>query len=217
MTTLRETRGTGLESFETWPIWALGLSNGLNIALWYLLSMARIRAPEVLLRVPAAVEDWLPLAIVLGAIAQAISLDGALIATIAGARHGRRGPWTWLTILGTGLFSAAISYAVHSGQIDSLPGLHVASAVNLIFYNLHLAQPKNALQDGEPAKIHGWTWFGRRKPAPVLPKTASRDDVRTSVKLYTCRTCGRAGFDTLTAVNLHRRTECPGPQNSIVE
>jgi hypothetical protein len=43
------------------------------------------------------------------------------------------------------LFSAAISYAVHSGRINQLPILHVASAVILILYNLHLAQPRKVL------------------------------------------------------------------------
>lgn len=135
-----------LEGWESWPLWALGLSNGLNIVLWYVLSMTRVESPELPIGVLAALAAWLPLIVVAGGIAQALSLDGALIATIAGARHGRRGPWTWLTIFGAGLFSAAISYAVHSGRIDQLPILHVASAVNLVFYNMHLAQPRKVLQ-----------------------------------------------------------------------
>jgi len=134
-----------MERWESWPLWALGLSNGLNIVLWYVLSMARVDSPELPIGILGALSAWLPLIVVGGAIAQALSLDGALIATIAGARHGRVGIWTWATIVGAGLFSAAISYAVHSGKIDQLPGLHVASAVILILYNLHLAQPRKLL------------------------------------------------------------------------
>jgi len=142
----REEKKKPLEAWETWPLWALGLSNGLNIVLWYVLSMSRVDSPELPIGILGALAAWLPLIVVAGGVAQALSLDGALIATIAGARHGRRGPWTWLTIFGAGLFSAAISYAVHSGRIDQLPILHVASAVNLVFYNMHLAQPRKPLQ-----------------------------------------------------------------------
>ena len=43
------------------------------------------------------------------------SFDGVLIAAVAGARHGRVGLWTWATIVGAGVFSAAIAYTVHAG------------------------------------------------------------------------------------------------------
>lgn len=134
-----------MERWESWPLWALGLSNGLNIVLWYVLSMARVDSPELPIGILGALSAWLPLIVVAGAIAQAFSLDGALIATIAGMRHGRVGRWSYATIVGAGLFSAAISYAVHSGRIDQLPGLHIASALILILYNLHLAQPRKVL------------------------------------------------------------------------
>ena len=146
MTDRRDQDNHGLSNWETWPLWALGLSNGLNIVLWYVLSMARINSPELPIGILGALSTWLPLIVVVGGIAQALSLDGALIATIAGARHGRRGVWTWITIAGTGLFSAAISYAVHSGNIDSMPLLHVASAINMVFYNMHLTQVQKPLQ-----------------------------------------------------------------------
>jgi hypothetical protein len=140
---------TQLAPWETWPIWALGLSNGLNLAIWYVVSMLAIQAPGLLLRLPGFVNALLPLLIVAGAVATAISLDGVLVATLAGMRGGRRGAWSWLTIAGAGLFSGAIAWAVHSGQSDTLPGLHVAQAVVLVLYNLHLSQPKTVDTEGQ--------------------------------------------------------------------
>lgn len=202
-----------LLGWESWPLWALGLSNGLNIVLWYVLSMTRVRSPELPIGVLTTLATWLPLIVVAGGVAQALSLDGALIATIAGARHGRVGIWTWLTIVGAGLFSAAISYAVHSGRIDQLPILHVASAVNLVFYNLHLAQPRKPLQPHNERENHGATWFRRDKTPSALAQSKSQEAVSTTVKLYSCRACGATGFDSLGAVNLHKKTDCPKQQN----
>lgn len=198
-----------LEGWESWPLWALGLSNGLNIVLWYVLSMTRVQSPELPIGVLTALATWLPLIVVAGGIAQALSLDGALIATIAGARHGRRGGWTWATIFGAGLFSAAISYAVHSGRIDQLPILHVASAVNLVFYNMHLAQPRKPLQGEKERAAERGTRLGSGETAIVLAQSKSHDTVRAAIKPRTCRKCGATGFDTLNDVNLHQRTECP--------
>lgn len=127
-----------LERWESWPLWALGLSNGLNIALWFILSMAQIE--ELSIPVYQPLVNVLPLIVVAGGIAAAVSLDGVLIATIAGTRHGRRGVWSWLTIVGACGFSAAIAYAVHDGSLDEQPALHVAQAVVLALYNLHLSQ-----------------------------------------------------------------------------
>lgn len=185
-----------LESWESWPLWALGLSNGLNIVLWYVLSMARIESPELPIGILGALAAWLPLIVVLGGVAQALSLDGALIATIAGARHGRRGIWTWLTIIGAGLFSAAISYAVHSGKIDQLPALHVASAVNLVFYNLHLAQPRKPLhEDRSDLTIVSNRSNGQGQIADL-----------GHIDGFKCA-CGEM-FPTLAAVKAHKKTEC---------
>lgn len=189
-----------LEGWESWPLWALGLSNGLNIVLWYVLSMTRVESPELPIGVLAALAAWLPLIVVAGGIAQALSLDGALIATIAGARHGRRGPWTWATIFGVGLFSAAISYAVHSGRIDQLPILHVASAVNLVFYNMHLAQPRKELT---PEQITVRT----RSQTPILAKTHAALPDRASVPAtdgFKCSACEHVS-PSLAMAKTHKR------------
>jgi len=196
----REEKKKPLEAWETWPLWALGLSNGLNIVLWYVLSMSRVDSPELPIGILGALAAWLPLIVVAGGVAQALSLDGALIATIAGARHGRRGPWTWLTIFGAGLFSAAISYAVHSGRIDQLPILHVASAVNLVFYNMHLAQPRKPLQPPPPT-------VRDRSQSVILAKKALTTADRIAVGLadgFRCSKCEHVSH-TLTEASRHTR------------
>lgn len=134
-----------LERWESWPLWAIGLSNGLNIALWFVLSMVRVKAAELNITAPPLLNNVLPWLIVAGAVAAALSLDGVLIAAIAGARHGRVGLWTWATIGGAGIFSAAIAYAVHAGRLDDAPVLHIAQALVLVLYNLHLSQPRKDL------------------------------------------------------------------------
>jgi hypothetical protein len=186
-----------LEPWESWPLWAMGLSNGLNIVLWYVLSMARVEAPELPIRIFASLAIYLPFIALLGGIAQMISLDGALIATIAGMRNGRRSWWSIFTIIGAGLFSAAISYAVHSGRIDQLPLLHVASAVNLVLYNMHLAQPRKDLHSGSgtasdllPTRTEafGQTFARTSVPEqPVYPPPILTD----TVPLFRCKHCNQ--------------------------
>lgn len=138
-----------LEKWETWPLWALGLSNGVNIALWYTLSMIGLDAPDLNMELPAFVNDLLPFVIIGGGVAAALSLDGVLIATLAGVRGGRRGWWSWTTIAGAGIFSAAIAYAIHSGDFREWAWLHMAQAGVLVLYNFHLSQPRKALQADE--------------------------------------------------------------------
>lgn len=178
-----------LESWESGPLWALGLSNGLNIVLWYVLSMVRVQSTELAISVPQLLVVLLPWAVVVGGVLQAGALDGALIATISGARHGRVSKWTWITIVGAGLFSAAISYAVHSGRIDQLPGLHVASAVVLVFYNMHLAQPRKPLQPvagADPALNRGDAGDVEIREIPPLALTGDQ-----AVVVKPCRYCNQ--------------------------
>lgn len=187
-----------LENWERWPIWALGLSNGLNISLWYILSFARIQAPELPIRVLTYLQSALPLIVVIGGVSAAVSLDGVLIATIAGMRHGRKGVWSVLTIVGAALFSGAIAYAVHSGWLDQAPGLHVAQAVVLALYNLHLSQAKKPLQSADLSS----EGVSKGQNAIVLT-----DPLHRAVSGFSCRRCGASGFDTLADVQRHRRTD----------
>lgn len=197
---------TALERWESWPLWAIGLSNGLNIALWFVLSMVRIKAPELAVQAPALLNTVLPWLIVAGAVAAALSLDGVLIAAIAGARHGRVGLWTWATIVGAGVFSAAIAYTVHAGRLDDAPFLHIAQALVLVLYNLHLSQPRKDFTGpaGPAAALPGWepvntarlADFAAARPAgdAPAPQAAYPAPVATVLpraeRLVRCRHCG---------------------------
>ena len=55
-----------LERWESGPLWALGLSNGLNIVLWYVLSMVRVQSIELANSVPQLLVVLLPWAVVVG-------------------------------------------------------------------------------------------------------------------------------------------------------
>lgn len=194
-----------LERWESWPLWAIGLSNGLNISLWFVLSMVRVQAPELALRLPPMVNLAMPWLIVVGAVASALSLDGVLIATIAGVRHGRRSQWSYATIAGSGVFSAMIAYAVHSGLLAQWSWLHVAQALVLVLYNLHLAQPKRfTAPAGLASALPGWrlahTPHSADGSPSALPETPfpllqlepaeQRAKIPQQSKLKACKHCG---------------------------
>lgn len=193
-----------LEKWERWPIWALGLSNGLNIALWYILSMARIDAPELPIRVLEQLQAWLPLIVVAGGIAAAVSLDGVLIATIAGMRHGRRGLWSVVTIIGAAAFSAAIAYATHGGWLNDAPYLHTAQAAVLMLYNLHLSQRK-VLQH-ETSVSPSASNDSRQLNDDRQMRAGSNG---THIDGFRCRSCGEL-FDNLEQIRQHRLADCDG-------
>jgi MFS family permease len=195
-----------LERWESWPLWAIGLSNGLNIALWFVLSMVRVEAPELAMHLPPMVERAVPWLIVAGALATALSLDGVLIATIAGVRHGRKSRWSYGTIAGAGLFSALIAYAVHSGVLAQWSWLHVAQALVLVLYNLHLSQPRKDFTGpaGAASALSGWQPAGQPQittvepprlageafPALELTPASETVDVPQQSKLKACKYCG---------------------------
>lgn len=195
-----------LERWESWPLWAIGLSNGLNIALWFVLSMVRVKAAELNITAPTLLNTVLPWLIVAGAVAAALSLDGVLIAAIAGARHGRVGLWTWATIVGAGVFSAAIAYTVHAGRLDDAPVLHIAQALVLVLYNLHLSQPRKDFTGpaGPASALSGWQsantphitavepprLAGEAFPALELEPAGETVDVSQQGKLKACKHCG---------------------------
>lgn len=137
-----------LIAWERLPAIALGISQGLNIFLWYVMSLERValhdgRAPA---RVPEFVVSLLPFAVFVAAIAAAVSLDGTMIATVLGSRNGRDGVWTWVTVVAAALFSAGIALDVYGGNV--LPGawLHIAQTAVLLCYMMHLRQRKKPLQ-----------------------------------------------------------------------
>lgn len=189
-----------LPLWESGPLWALGLSNGANIALWYVLSMIGLNAPGLNMTLPSWVNGLMPLVIVAGGVAAAVSLDGVLVATLAGVRAGRSGWWSWATILGSGGFSAAIAYAVHSGTFREWAWLHMAQAGVLVLYNFHLSQPRKALH-------------ADRTAASSLPKGTNSPKRRDlEAEGYTCSRCGASGFETLAKVQTHQKSlDCVTP------
>ena len=88
-------------------------------------------------------------------------------------------------------------------------GLFMAQAVVLFIYSQHLAQPRKALHERGSRANHGDTWSERPKTPLVLAQTKSRDTAIVTVKLYTCRACNTTGFESLAAVNAHKREGCP--------
>ena len=192
---------TALERWESWPLWAIGLSNGLNIALWFVLSMVRVQAPELAMHLPTLVNMAMPWLIVAGAVSSALSLDGVLIATIAGVRHGRKSLWSYATIAGAGLFSALIAYAVHAGQLQQWSWLHVAQAIVLVLYNLHLSQPKGltganssasrlSLADGANTTLLGDLLAARPADTQAIYPSPQMVDLTDGGKLRRCKYCG---------------------------
>lgn len=187
-----------LESWERWPLAALFLANALNVFLLY------VPADEM----PGLVRGLLPWVRVFCGIAAAVSLEGTLIAVTMGRRHGRDSYWSWATMFAAAAFTAAVAYYVHHDVGLAAAGLFMAQAVVLFIYSQHLAQPRKSLQAADSRENHGSTRPESLKPAIVLPQSKSQDTVTASVKLYSCRTCGQPGFESLAAVNLHKKNEC---------
>jgi hypothetical protein len=188
-----------LESWEKWPLAALFLANALNVFILYV--------PQE--EMPTAVQWMLPWARVFCGLAAAASLEGTLIAVTMGRRLGRDSKWSWATMFAASAFTAAVAYYVHHDIGLAAALLFMGQAVVLFIYTQHLAQPRNSLQDKKGRAADGATRLGSGETAIVLAQSKSRDSVTATVKMYSCRTCGESGFDSLTAVNTHKKTECP--------
>lgn len=187
-----------LIAWERLPAIALGISQGLNIFLWYVMSLERValhdgRAPA---RVPEFVVSLLPIAVFVAAIAAAVSLDGTMIATVLGSRNGRDGVWTWVTVVAAALFSAGIALDVYGGNV--LPGawLHIAQTAVLLCYMMHLRQPRKDLQSNN----QGLTTVTNRVNA-----NGQIEDLG-HIKGFKCA-CGEI-FPTLNAVKAHKQINC---------
>lgn len=188
-----------LASWEKWPLAALFLANALNIFVLY------VPADEM----PALVQGLLPWVRVLCGIAAAASLEGTLIAVTMGRRMGRDSYWSWAAMFAAAAFTAAVAYYVHHDVGIAAAGLFMAQAVVLFIYSQHLAQPRKALHERGSRANYGDTWSERPKTPLVLAQSQSRDTATATVKLYTCRACNTTGFESLAAVNAHKREGCP--------
>lgn len=123
--------GDSLHPWEHYPVAALVAAAGLNTAVWYV-------GVPLAGHLPTATQVMLTLA----AVASVIAIDGALIATIAGMREGRRSRWSTANIIVCAVFTGLAALSAHG----VLPGvgawLHGLFALTIVTYAMHLAQPR---------------------------------------------------------------------------
>lgn len=123
-----------LERWERWPVAALFVAQGLQVARWYLTGFA---PPEVTAALP-----WLMTG---GAVAAMVAIDGAMIATVAGMRQGRRTIWSIAAIVVTAAFGALVALDLHGAVRGAGAWLHAGFAATIACYLLHLAQPRRVV------------------------------------------------------------------------
>lgn len=119
-----------MHRWEKWPVAALFIAQGLYVMEWY----AGTR-----LAIPVWLMAWIA---TFGGLAAFVAIDGAMVATVAGMRAGRRGRWSVAAIVVTALFGALVALSLHG----ALPAwfdawLHAGFAATITTYLLHLAQP----------------------------------------------------------------------------
>ena len=120
-----------LLAWEKWPVVALFIASGLYLAEWY--AGARLAVPP----------SWMAWIATLGGLAAMVAVDGAMIATVAGMRAGRRGRASYAAILITSLFGGLVALVLH-GALPAWVGawLHAGFVATIAAYLLHLAQPR---------------------------------------------------------------------------
>lgn len=128
-----------LHAWEKAPIIGLFAAQGAYIWEWYIAN-----------RMPPEIGAGLGWVAVMGGLAAVAAIDGAMIATVAGMRLGRRSGWSVAAIALTAAFGALVALHLH-GAIPDWVGawLHAGFAATIATYLLHLAQPAR-----EPAGIH---------------------------------------------------------------
>lgn len=124
----------GVSRFEKFAIGLNVLSSALNVARWY------AGTGIVEQTIGTSTLNWI---IILFAIAAGLSMDVAVIVTMLQSRKGRRGLWSYATMLAATVFSSLIALDLHGGFLFGAY-LHVANAVMVFFLVMHLSQPKRA-------------------------------------------------------------------------
>lgn len=128
-----------LNTWEKWPVGALVGAAGLNTAIWYV--GASLTGP---------LQFFTQLMITLAAVASVVAIDGALIATIAGMREGRRSKWSAANIVVTSLFTGLAALSAHDVLPNIGGALHGLFALTIVTYAMHLAQPRSAATIATP-------------------------------------------------------------------
>lgn len=111
---------------------ALFVASGLYAAEWYIGA-----------RMPPEIAAAMPWVATLGGVVTLFAIDGALVATVMGARAGRRSRWTWWTIAVAAVFGALVALVLH-GALPAGVGawLHAGFMATAALYLMHLAQPR---------------------------------------------------------------------------
>lgn len=120
-----------LAPWERWPVAALFVAQGAYVFEWY------TRAT-----LPPEVRALLPWLVTAAGVAAFVAIDGAMIATVAGMRAGRRSQWSVAAIVLTAAFGAAVALDLH-GALAVGAWLHAGFALTIAAYLLHLAQPRS--------------------------------------------------------------------------
>jgi DNA-binding transcriptional regulator YiaG len=115
-----------LHMWEKAPIVGLFLAQGLYVWRWYVGDA---------LATPA----WV---LALAGIAAVAAIDGAMVATVAGMRQGRRSRASVAAIVVTAGFGAAVALDLYGALALVSAWLHAGFALTIVCYLLHLAHPR---------------------------------------------------------------------------
>jgi hypothetical protein len=112
--------------WEKLPIVGLFAAQGLYVWRWYV-------GPEI---------TPLALVVMLAGIAAVAAIDGAMVATVAGMRQGRRSKASYAAIVVTAAFGAAVALDLYGAIMLVSAWLHAGFALTIVCYLLHLAAPR---------------------------------------------------------------------------
>jgi hypothetical protein len=200
--------------WEKWPVGALFAAHGLYVWEWY-----------VGARMPAEVRDAMGWLAVAGGVAAWLAIDGAMIATVAGIRQGRRSVWSVAAIVVTAVFGAAVALNGHGELQEMGAWLHAGFAATITCYLLHLAQPRAADAPALPRKPRrrwrAWLRLPQMGLAPAPVHIADAGDAR-QVSMDADQVCPRCSTPIadrakwLAARRWNRCDACRGQTEAVV-
>jgi hypothetical protein len=123
-----------LHLWEKAPVVGLFLAQGLYVWRWY---------------VGDAITPH-PYVVMAAGVAAVAAIDGAMVATVAGMRQGRRSRASYAAIVVTAAFGAAVALDLYGAITMVSAWLHAGFALTIVCYLLHLAA---SLPGGSPAEL----------------------------------------------------------------
>jgi uncharacterized membrane protein len=118
-----------LEVWEKAPVIGLFAAQGLYVWQWY---------------THFDPHAWIVMAAGVAAVA---AIDGAMVATVAGMRAGRRSKASVAAIVVTALFGALVALDLYGAVGGISAWLHAGFALTIVCYLLHLAAPRGVSRD----------------------------------------------------------------------